>query len=315
LQVDQDFINALEDKLSSFRLQPYRDYFNCTNDAEALGVYQWNKAVSTAFYPLLQAVEVTLRNSIHNAARLHFSGNSEWFKMNKFPNAKQFVERLVYKQSGSWIIPAPSANDAVSKLTFGFWVTLLTSTYDDPVNNSKLWPILIPIAFPNASGFKATRAFIHHRFDFIKDFRNRVSHHEPLWKIQDIIDGGGVILQTGPTTPEESILRLQEYIDLILEALQWLSLERHQFLINSGIADHLRAICSLDALEKYQGITNNTYNLNKFKNEIIKKKINEDLISGFYSFNTSPKGIFKGETLIMDVRHLKPLKYPITELQ
>jgi len=312
LQVDQDFIDALKDKLSSFRLDPYSTYFNCQNEAEALGVYQWNKAVSTAFYPLLQAVEVTLRNSIHNAARLHFSGNSDWFRMNRFPNAKKYVVKNIYKYRGDWVTPTPTANDAVSKLTFGFWVTLLTSTYDDPVNNSQLWPTLIPTAFPNASGYKATRSYIHERFELIKNFRNRISHHEPLWKIQDVIDGGGVILRAAPTTPEESIARLQEYIDVTLEALKWLSIERHEFLVSSGVEEHLRAVCSLDALEKHQGITNHSYNFNKFKSEMIMKKINNDSISGFYSLRTSPKGVFKGETLTLDVRHLKSPKYSIT---
>lgn len=311
MQVDQDFIDALKDKLSSFRLDPYSAYFNCQNEAEALGVYQWNKAVSTAFYPLLQAVEVTLRNSIHNAARLHFSGNSEWFRMNKFQNAKKYVVRNVYKFRGVLVTPTPTANDVVSKLTFGFWVTLLTSTYDDPVNNNLLWPTLIPTTFPNASGYKATRSFIHERFEFIKDFRNRISHHEPLWKIQNIIDGGGVILRAAPTTPEESIVRLQEYIDVTLEALKWLSLERHEFLVSSGVEEHLRSVCSLDALEIHQGITNRSYNFNKFKSEMIMKKINEDSISGFYSLRTSPKGVFKGEILTLDIRHLKPPKYSI----
>lgn len=312
MQVDQTFIDALKNNLSSSRLDPYSIYFNCENEAEALGVYQWNKAVSTAFYPLLQAVEITLRNSIHNAARLHFSGNSEWFLMGRFPNSKKFVESKVYKYRNNWVTPRPTANDAISKLTFGYWVTLLTNTYDDSVNNSQLWPTLIPAAFPNASGYKATRSFIFERFELIKDFRNRVSHHEPLWKIKDIIDGGGVVLRPAPTTPQESIIRLQEYIDITLEALKWLSLERHKFLINSGIEENLRATCSLDTLKRYQGITTKSYKFNQFKREMITNKIDSNSISGFYSLKTSPKGIFKGEILTLDVRHLRSPKYTIT---
>jgi hypothetical protein len=313
LQVDQDFIDTLKENLSSSRLDPYSTYFNCKNEAEALGIYQWNKAVSTAFYPLLQSVEVTLRNSIHNAAKSHFSGNAEWFLMGRFPNSKKFVNKKVYKKRGTWITPRPTANDAISQLTFGFWVTLLTNTYNDSVNNTKLWPTLIPNAFPNASGSKATRQFIHDRFELIKDFRNRVSHHEPLWKINDEFDGGGVLLRAGPTTPEESIIRLNEYIDLILESLKWLSIERYQHLINSGITEHLKAICSLDALEKFQGITTSSFAFNKFKNEIIENKKKNGSISGFYSLKTSPKGVFKGETLILDIKHLKPVKYETTQ--
>ncbi|MEZ8384367.1 hypothetical protein AB6C98_11880, partial [Vibrio splendidus] len=104
-----------------------------------------------------------------------------------------------------------------------------------------------------------------------------------------------------------------EYIDLILESLKWLSIERYQHLINSGITEHLKAICSLDALEKFQGITTSSFAFNKFKNEIIENKKKNGSISGFYSLKTSPKGVFKGETLILDIKHLKPVKYETTQ--
>ena len=152
LLVNQDFINALETKLSSSRLDTYRAYFTCANDAEIIGVYPWNKALAMAFFPLLQAAEVTLRNSIHSVSTSKFSGNSEWYLMRRFPKAKSQTQKLYKKRDGSNRTPKPSPNAIVAQLTFGFWVNMLTSEYDDPVNNNKLWPGLIPLAFPNASG-------------------------------------------------------------------------------------------------------------------------------------------------------------------
>ncbi|ELR64621.1 Hypothetical protein C942_02314 [Photobacterium marinum] len=309
MQVDQSFIDALEVKLSSPRLDAYRTYFACKNDAEVIGVYQWNKAIATAFFPLLQATEVTLRNSIHNAAKSKYSGNSEWFRMNRFPKAKKKSEQLYKKRDGSWITPPPTADMVVSQLTFGFWVNMLTGNYDDPVHNNKLWPSLIPVAFPNAHGSQATRAYLHRRFNFIKDFRNRIGHYEPLWKIKDTIDGGGNILRYGPRTPEESISRLQEYIDLILEALKWMSHERYDFLVGIGLEEHVREVCSLDALKHYQGIENNPFSINKLKTELLSKVKNNEAISGFYELKTAPKGLLKGETIFLDIKHLRPPKY------
>lgn len=309
MQVDQSFIDALEEKLSSPRLDTYRTYFDCKNDAEVIGVYQWNKAIAMAFFPLLQATEITLRNSIHDAAKGNFSGNSEWFRMRRFPKAKFKAEQLYKKRDNSWITPPPTADMVVSQLTFGFWVNMLTSNYDDPVRNNKLWPSLIPVAFPNATGSQATRSYIHRRFNFIKDFRNRIGHYEPLWKIKDTIDGGGNVLRVGPQTPEESILRLQEYIDLILEALRWMSEERYKFLVGIGLEEHVRKVCSLEALRHYQGIENNPISINKFKRELLNNAKKGKSISGFYELSTSPKGVLNGETIFLDVKRLRPPKY------
>ncbi|EPT9251615.1 TPA: hypothetical protein ACX6SQ_003793 [Photobacterium damselae] len=311
MQVDQQFIDTLELKLSKPRLDAYRIYFSCNNDAEAIGAYHWNKAVATAFFPLIQAVEITLRNSIHDAAKAKFSGNSEWFRMRRFPKAKAITDSCYKKRDRTLIVPPPTADKVVSQLTFGFWVNMLTNDYDDPVKNDKLWPSLIPIAFPNASGSKATRKYIHRRFNFIKDFRNRIGHYEPLWKIKDTIDGGGRIVQKGPTTPYESIVRLQEYIDLILEALRWMSIERYDFLINLGIEEHVREVCSLNALRHYQGIENKPLKINKLSNQLLNNIKNKKIISGFYELRTSKKGCARGERIFLEIKHLRPPKYSV----
>lgn len=309
LQIDQDFVDALESKLSNSRLNAYRAYFTCKDDAEVIGAYQWNKAIATAFFPLLQAAEITLRNSIHNSATSKFSGNREWYLMNKFPKAKSKAVKLYKKRDNTWLSPRPSPNSVVSQLTFGFWVNMLTNNYNDSVNNTKLWPCLIPIAFPNASGSQATRAYIHRRFNFIKDFRNRVGHYEPLWKIRDTINGGGIIIRIGPTTPAESIARLQEYIDLILEAIKWMSKERHDFIVGIGLEEHVRTLCTETALKHYQGIENNPIRMNKLIKELSKRRSSAGTISGFYEVKTSSKGAFKGDRLILDIKHLRPPKF------
>ena len=308
MQVDQSFIDALEDKLSTPRLSTYKSYFNCTDDAQVLSVYLWNKALATAFFPLLQATEITLRNAIHSSATNHFSGNSEWFLMKKFPNAKKKSEEWLYEWKHGKrvpVTPRPSSDAIVAKLSFGFWVNLLTKQYNDPVNNHKLWPGLIPLAFPNAHGTEATRASLHQRFKFIKDFRNRVGHYEPLWKIQDTVNGGGIILRHGPKTPAESIIRLNEHVDLIMDALKWMSFERHDFIIGTGLVEHVRALCSPNALAHYQGNSPDPKMFNKIYKEILKKKSLENSVSGFYRFRTSKKGSFQGEDLLLDIKHIR----------
>ncbi len=311
MQVDQSFTEAIELTLSKSRLDAYRNYFDCKDDAEALGAYLWNKSLSTAFFPLLQAVEVTLRNAIHTAATKHFSGNQEWFLMKRLAPANEKAKRLYLKGYGKNlkpITPRPDPDTIISSLMFGFWIDLLNGGYDDPVNNKLLWPTLIPAVFPNAKGNKATRKSLHMRFKFIKDLRNRVGHNEPIWKIKDAKNGGGNITRHGPKTPAESIERLNVYVELLLEALRWMSTERHDFIRMSGIVDHLQQICSIEALENYQGNPNSKLKPGQLKHALAKQVKQTGSASGFYNLETTPKGVHEGKTLFLEVKQISPPK-------
>ena len=52
---------------SNERVGSYQAVFHPTNDVELMGVYLWNAHVCGALYPLMGAVEVTLRNAIDQA--------------------------------------------------------------------------------------------------------------------------------------------------------------------------------------------------------------------------------------------------------
>ncbi|WP_372635614.1 Abi family protein [Alcanivorax jadensis] len=309
VQVDQAFIAAIEERISKARLDSYRGYFSCSDDAEVVGAYLWNKSLATAFYPLLQAIEVTLRNAIHHSATAHFSGNREWFLMRRFPQKNNKAKWFYKKKNGDSINPRPDPDTVVSRLTFGYWVELLTAGYDDPVDNNLLWPTLIPAVFPNANGVMATRRSLHKRFKFIKDFRNRVGHHEPLWKIKDTINGAGNIERSGPTNPDESIARLNEYIGLMLDALRWMSDERYQFVRGTGLVEQVEQLCSIEALHSFQRKGPASGKFNKLYKKMSERGALKGAISGVYSLKTSKKGQFLGEDVILDVRHIRPPKF------
>lgn len=58
----------LEDYISTERLEIYTDVLKLKPE-EALGGYNWNKALSSAMQQLLHCLEVTLRNAIDYAIR------------------------------------------------------------------------------------------------------------------------------------------------------------------------------------------------------------------------------------------------------
>lgn len=53
--------------ISNERINSYQSVFHPANDVELMGVYLWNAHVCGAMYPLMGAVEITLRNAIDQA--------------------------------------------------------------------------------------------------------------------------------------------------------------------------------------------------------------------------------------------------------
>ena len=53
--------------ISNERIQSYQTVFHPADDTALMGVYLWNAHVCGAFYPLISAAEVTLRNAIDHA--------------------------------------------------------------------------------------------------------------------------------------------------------------------------------------------------------------------------------------------------------
>ncbi len=72
---------ALTQVLSKERVHAYRGKpAQRISDDQLFARYAWNMAISESLYPSLQLLEVTLRNTIHQAASAHF--NSEyWFDL------------------------------------------------------------------------------------------------------------------------------------------------------------------------------------------------------------------------------------------
>ena len=75
-----------------------------------------------------------------------------------------------------------TAGRLVSVLGFGFWVSLCKRPYEQGrAGGPRLWPGLATKGFPHLAKPKRTRSQIFHALDPLRELRNRVSHHEPVW--------------------------------------------------------------------------------------------------------------------------------------
>lgn len=202
--VVSQLIAAIEIPISPARLEAYRQG---GSDLDMVTNYLWNMQLSEALYPTLQSLELALRNTIHHNARIQF-GNDFWFDdPSAVPLRPNEANSLLAAKRKLRKVPKPwPIGKLVAELGFGFWTGLLQRPYDvplwrGPANNYQL----LRDCFPNAPRFMYDREKLWRRYDRMRETRNRVFHHEPIWNYND----------------------LTQRHDQVLESIEWISPTLH----------------------------------------------------------------------------------------
>jgi hypothetical protein len=170
-------INALERSLSVERLSTYLAAVG-GDHAAALRLYVWNTQISAALYGPLQALEIILRNAFHRELSARYG--IDWYDNPTVPltptararvaEAKEMVRRARRPLDPGRI---------VAELSFGFWERLLTHGPPGKLNyEMTLWRPALYRAFPHS---RRRRADVHRPLPGLRDLRNRIAHHEPIF--------------------------------------------------------------------------------------------------------------------------------------
>lgn len=133
--------------------------------------------------PLLNVLEIALRNAIHKALQSQY-GRPDWWGA--------WVNDPVFSYQSRQVAEANSKlarrhepqhpDKIVAELTFGFWSSLFNSQFQ-PV----LWKNL-RLVFAHCPKSQRQRHTISAALNQIRDLRNRVFHHEPLiWLTPDLV--------------------------------------------------------------------------------------------------------------------------------
>ena len=249
----------IEELITNERLKSYTTVFKHSNDAELIGAYLWNIHVSSAIYPLLTISEVTLRNSIdsvltknlgtfwwsHN--RLHyrsFDKNTEAPSAitklkNKFATATNQVRRE--KQKRYNIKNAtPTHHEIIAKTDFATWEFLLDKEFMGP---DLIWPKHMGAVFQGNWPSSKTAKVLLTAKDLVRttrELRNRVSHHEPVWK------------RFGVHTEADAIEHLNEKIDTIMKLIALVSPDKEQLIFRKNLLSQAKQTCSIEALRQCQ---------------------------------------------------------------
>lgn len=206
------YLADIERGISTPRLAVYAQSAGVNH--EAVVNYFWNISLCEALYPALDALEVTLRNAIHDAATAAY-GTEMWFDLPgvlKFGQPKQvLVAKNALRSQGKPL----TAGRIIAELRFGFWTALLSGPY-----HSHLWmphqARLLKHVFPNMTNARRIRTDIHRRYDDLRLLRNRVFHYEPIWNRPDLHRDHERLVETVGwinTTVMEAILLIDRFDD------------------------------------------------------------------------------------------------------
>lgn len=268
---DEAEIQALVEAISLPRLSSYRKFFHTQTDEEALGLYRWNEDVSTAFSRTIAWIEIVLRNRFHAALSQRYGtkgvGRSrDWFAhLVMSAQSRESVQKITHDANGKMRSPAATPDDVVSKLTFGFWSTLM-SVRRDAGGVAVPWAQILPEVVPGHRQKEDAywAAQIHQdalfaRLDLCKHMRNRIAHHEPLWKQGELKAEARprkrrqlVAALPAPRSPQEALERLQLLNHRLTELLHWLSPEVARMVKTGAHHQHCLNLLTPDTLQTYR---------------------------------------------------------------
>ena len=147
------------------------------DQAVAFELYVWNSHMGEAFYTPLQAAEIALRNRIDLGLRATFG--DDWWRSPVFLSLIGTARRRMLKAVENRIINRQLplvTSQVVAGLSFGFWTEALKPDFD-----AALWNDCFEETFPHLPQME-TRASLLEKASSVVELRNRISHHEPIFK-------------------------------------------------------------------------------------------------------------------------------------
>lgn len=148
-------------------------------------LYLWNAEISGAFIPILQTLEVAIRNAITEALEQIYGVNWAWHKTfelslpNNKDQRKPWVEKSTKYRNDTGKI--------IADMNFIFWQKMFTRRFSNNIWNTHLHNV-----FPNVGATSIQTLYAE--LDQIRKLRNRIAHHEPIFN-RNLADDLNLILK------------------------------------------------------------------------------------------------------------------------
>ncbi|MDO9236179.1 MAG: Abi family protein [Aquabacterium sp.] len=260
---------AFEELISKPRLDSYRGYFHASLD-EAIGLYMWNGAVSVCLGTIIAYYEIALRNRLHHAMSTFYSNGGStsihWYDR-IWAQLKSETQRSIDKirtergPGGTVVVrnPAPSPDEVVSRLTFGFWPAILAVI--DRRYGSQIFPNVFPHhplnATPAAWNNRVSRKQATEYIYEVNYIRNRIAHHEPIWKFPAVMNTSQsppVVVISESLSKSDSIARFRSFIANLDAGIASLSADLTNDLSNSSWRNDLNFLLSDRGVSRYRSL-------------------------------------------------------------
>jgi hypothetical protein len=159
-----------------FSIPRMRKYLNaCAGDMrKTMQLYRYNLRLCQRFYGVLNLFEVMLRNAINEHYAVYYS-DPDWI-VNQADSGKllEYNKDEIKQTEAGYRKRGIYDNDKmVASLTMGFWTKLFSKK-----RYKRGGKTLLQI-FPNKQKGK-NQADIYKDLTHIREFRNRIAHHEPI---------------------------------------------------------------------------------------------------------------------------------------
>jgi hypothetical protein len=284
----------IDNLITNERLYSYKTTFKTTTDIELVGAYLWNVNVCSELYHLISAAEISLRNTIDKAlvadlgyfwwkkTKLHYKSftsgqNPPHFVKCVYGNFDSASRAVIKEKKDRYGITGnviPSHHEIIAKTEFSTWEFILD---DEFMGNNLIWPKNMGKVFLGAWPSPSANTTLSYMRDLVKtvrEFRNRIFHHEPAWK------------KFGVHNESDAITHLHEKIAKIEELLSIVAPEKKNLLDKNKIIENAYRACSITEIRRFQhkSIAIKVKTLGKFRS-LVKRSINDNSVEKlvFYS--------------------------------
>lgn len=247
-----------EQLVSKPRLDSYRNYWKATPD-EAVGIYMWNAEVCAELGKLLAHFEIALRNGIHRELSLNVTSNGAasvaWWDTHWQNLTKSITGAIDEERRSAPRVLGP--DEIVSRLSFGVWPNVLRWTAK---NRARLLGPMFPNHPLTSSGGpgwadKQLRKDALDEVFEIKDVRNRVAHHEPLWKFPNVVDTSRrkpLIKVPGSTNEVSTLARFARLLAIFDKVFMSLSPPMAGYLRSCSARQRLDYLLTAQGIQRYR---------------------------------------------------------------
>ncbi len=180
----------LEKHFSAARLGRYRA--SCNSDvARAAKAYVNNMLLAEATMPMLNVLEIALKNGVHQRLITLYNRSDWWESWVSDPSFTWQVREVVgAKAKLQRRAEALTPDKIIAELPFGFWSSLFNVQFQ-----TVLWKDL-RLVFPRCPKPQRQRHTVSSALNQIRELRNRVFHHEQLlWLSPSLIDLHGKAIE------------------------------------------------------------------------------------------------------------------------